>query len=758
MTIFNHILGFPRIGFKRELKIAQEMYWSKKISKSELKKIGKKIRIKNLKTQKKMGVDYLSVGDFSWYDHVLSTSMMLGNIPKRFLNYNDKINIDTLFYIARGVSIDKKSTNPSEMTKWFNTNYHYIVPEFTKDSVFSFSWKQLLNEVDEALLISKNIKPIILGPMTYLWLGKTYEKKFNRLDLLDNILKVYKKILFSLKSKGIQWVQIDEPILSIDLSLEWKKKFLYSYNYLYGNMKLLLATYFGNVSHNLDIIKNLSVQGIHLDLVSSKYNLLDLHKNFSQDQVISLGVVNGRNIWKTDLLKYYFSIKKILKYRKNIWIGSSCSLIHVPVDIDQEKRIKTELTVLFSFAVQKCYELYLLTNALNTNKIDLLESWVLPLFSYNNVLKKEKDKNIKNKILDLNKNYYNRKNSYKVRYLKQKNKLKLPKLPITTIGSFPQTKKIRELRSKFRSKLISKKKYEEKIFKIIKYNITQQDNLDIDVLVHGEPERNDMVEYFGENLKGFLFTDYGWVQSYGSRCVKPPIIYSDILRTHPITLKWIKYAQSLTKKPVKGMLTGPVTILLWSFPREDISYQEIAKQIALALKEEICDLEKNGINIIQIDEPALREGLPLRNIDKKKYLFWAINSFKLSVSDVKDSTQIHTHMCYCEFNDIIQSISDLDADVITIETARSNMEILDCFKNFKYPNSIGPGFYDIHSPNIPRKKDIIKLIKKSIKIISIKKLWINPDCGLKTRTWLEVKQALKNLVLATKKIRSKMML
>ncbi|MCW5197399.1 5-methyltetrahydropteroyltriglutamate--homocysteine S-methyltransferase [Buchnera aphidicola] len=754
MTILNHILGFPRIGFKRELKIAQEMYWSKKISKSKLKEIGKKIRIKNLKKQKEMGLDFLSVGDFAWYDHVLSTSMMLGNIPKRFINSNNKIDIDTLFYIARGVSTDKKSTNPSEMTKWFNTNYHYIVPEFSKDSVFNFSWKQLLKEIDEALLIGKNVKPIILGPMSYLWLGKTYELNFNRFDLLDKILDVYKNIFSCLEKKGIKWIQIDEPILSLDLSSEYKKNFIYSYNYLKCNINILLTTYFGNISHNLDIIQKIPIQGIHLDLISGKYNFADLKKNFSKDLIISLGVINGKNIWKTDLIKYYFLIKKILKYRDNIWIGSSCSLIHVPVDIQQEKKIKTELKTLFSFAVQKCYELYLLSSALNKNKIDLLESWVLPLLSYNQIIKNNTNNNLKDKILSLKKKDYQRKNSYKIRYKKQKKKLNLPILPITTIGSFPQTQDLRKLRSNFRNKLINKKEYKKKIFKIIKYNILQQEKLNIDVLVHGEPERNDMVEYFGENLEGFLFTEYGWVQSYGSRCVKPPIIYSDISRSKPITLDWIKYAQSLTKKPVKGMLTGPVTILLWSFPREDISYKIIATQIALALKDEIYDLEKNGINIIQIDEPALREGLPLKNIDKQKYLSWAINSFKLSVSSVKDSTQIHTHMCYCEFNDIIQSISDLDADVITIETARSNMEILDCFKNFKYPNSVGPGFYDIHSPNIPQKNNIIKLIKKSMKIISINKLWINPDCGLKTRTWTEVNNALKNLVSATKKIRS----
>ncbi|CAL4317850.1 5-methyltetrahydropteroyltriglutamate--homocysteine methyltransferase [Buchnera aphidicola (Chaitophorus sp. 3695)] len=754
MTIFNHILGFPRIGFQRELKIAQEMYWSKKISKIKLKKIGKKIRIKNLKTQQKMGLDFLSVGDFSWYDHVLSTTMMLGNIPKRFMTSNNKIDIDTLFYIARGVSDHNNSTNPSEMTKWFNTNYHYIVPEFSTDSVFNFSWKQLLKEIDEALLIGKNIKPVILGPMSYLWLGKTYEVNFNRFDLLDKILHVYKIIFSCLKKKGIQWVQIDEPILSLDLSPVWKKNFILSYNYLKCNINILLTTYFGNISHNLDIIKEIPIKGIHLDLVSGNYNLSELKTNFSQDIVLSLGIVNGKNIWKTDLLKYYFLIKKILKYRDNIWIGSSCSLMHVPVDINQEKKMKTELKVLFSFAVQKCYELYLLSNALNINKTDLLESWILPLLSYNNIIKNNKNNDIQDKILNLKTKDYKRKNSYKIRYKKQKNKLNLPILPITTIGSFPQTKDLRDLRSSFKEKLITKKEYKKKIFKIIKYNIIEQEKLNIDVLVHGEPERNDMVEYFGENLEGFLFTDYGWVQSYGSRCVKPPIIYSDISRVSPITLDWIKYAQSLTKKPVKGMLTGPVTILLWSFPREDISHKTIATQISLALKDEIYDLEKNGINIIQIDEPALREGLPLRDIDKKKYLDWAINSFKLTVSDVKDSTQIHTHMCYCEFNDIIQSISDLDADVITIETARSNMEILACFKNFKYPNSIGPGFYDIHSPNIPKEIDIIKLIKKSMKIIPIKKLWINPDCGLKTRTWIEVKYALKNLVSATLKIRS----
>ncbi|CAL4317748.1 5-methyltetrahydropteroyltriglutamate--homocysteine S-methyltransferase [Buchnera aphidicola] len=751
MKIVNHILGFPRIGFKRELKFAQEDYWKKKISKSELKKIGFNIRKKNWMIQKKMGLQFLSVGDFSWYDHVLTTSMMLGNIPERFLN-NKKIDLDTLFHIARGVSVDRKPTFPSEMTKWFNTNYHYIVPEFSENSSFHFIWKQILDEIDEAKIYNRDIKPIILGPMSYLFLGKSNNEKFDRFDLLPKILPIYKKILQSISKKKISWIQIDEPILALDLSDQLKKKFLYSYQFLKSNLKILLTTYFGSIEHNFDIIDSIPIDGLHIDLIYGNYNLEKIHQKLSSKIVLSLGVINGRNIWKSDLVKYFNLINNFKKYRKKIWIGTSCSLLHVPLDLDQEENLNPIVKNYLSFAVQKCYELFLLSDSLNTNDKSLLESWILPLRSriYFN---KIKNKDIRNKLSNISNKDYQRKSHYDIRYEKQQKKFHLPILPTTTIGSFPQTEELRLLRAKFKKKILHKKLYEEKIFKIIKENIKIQESLDLDVLVHGEPERNDMVEYFAENLDGFVFTDYGWVQSYGSRCVKPPIISHDISYIKSITVSWIKYAQSLTKKPVKGMLTGPVTILLWSFPREDISRKLIAKQIALALREEIFELEKNDINIIQVDEPALREGLPLRNFEKEKYLNWAVNAFKLSVSSVKDTTQIHTHMCYCEFNDIMDAIVNLDADVITIENARSKMEILRFFKNFQYPNSIGPGFYDIHSPNIPTQENFIQLIKKSIKLISSKRLWINPDCGLKTRSWKEVKESLKNLVNATKKVR-----
>ncbi|NIG99174.1 MAG: 5-methyltetrahydropteroyltriglutamate--homocysteine S-methyltransferase [Buchnera aphidicola (Periphyllus acericola)] len=753
MNISNHILGFPRIGVNRELKKAQENYWNKKISQKELLKVGKKIRIYNLKKQKKMGLDFLSVGDFSWYDHVLTTSIMLGNIPKRFINENQKkIDIDTMFYIARGVSHNNKETFPSEMTKWFNTNYHYIVPEFNKFSSFNFNCSQLLIEIDEALLIGKKVKPVILGPMSYLWLGKVDSKNFNCLNLLPKLLNVYREIFKFFKKKNIKWVQIDEPILSLELSDFWKEKFIYSYKYLKGYTKKLLTTYFGNISHNLDVVNSIPIDGVHIDIIYGNYDLLTFNEILSDKILLSLGIINGKNIWKSDLLKYYNIIKNFKKIRKNIWIGTSCSLLHIPIDINKEKKMTDKLKSYFSFAVQKCYEVFLLTNALNTGNIDLIKSWIFPLYSKKNKLNFN-NKNLKKRLSLITEKDYKRCNEYRVRIKKQQKKLNLPIFPVTTIGSFPQTRDLRNLRLKFKENRINKTEYENNIFNIIKYNIKKQEELEIDVLVHGEPERNDMVEYFGEHLDGFLFTENGWVQSYGSRCVKPPIIIGDIFRSKKITIKWIKYAQSLTKKPVKGMLTGPITIFLWSFPREDLSYKIIIKQIALALKDEINDLEKNNINIIQIDEPALREGLPLNIKKRKKYLKTAINAFKLSVSSVKDTTQIHTHMCYCEFNDIIESITNLDADVITIEATRSRMDLLKCFKNFNYPNSIGPGFYDIHSPNIPTEEDILKLIYKSTKFIEVNKLWVNPDCGLKTRTWKESEKSLKNLVSAAKKMR-----
>ncbi|BGI51268.1 MAG: 5-methyltetrahydropteroyltriglutamate--homocysteine S-methyltransferase [Buchnera aphidicola (Ceratovacuna japonica)] len=749
MNIYSHILGFPRIGSMRELKFAQEKYWNNEIDISDLFSVGKNIRKNNLKIQKSSGLDFVCVGDFAWYDNVLNNSMMLGNIPKRYKNFNRKINIDTLFRIARGFSYKKNVLYPSEMTKWFNTNYHYIVPEFYENMSFKFTWKQILEELDEAIKLKfKKIKPILLGPISYLWLGKIVgKKKFSKLELLDKILPIYKNIFMEFENRKIDWVQIDEPILTLDISKKWLESFIYAYNYLNNkNLNILLTTYFGNIYHNINIIKNIPVSGIHIDYVNSKNDIKKIIKNISEEVCISLGVINGRNIWRSNLKKIYEEIYFIKKLRRKFFISSSCSLMHVPVDLSLENKIDKALIKKFSFAVQKCDEICLLVKSLKNSNKKIL---------YNNVFNNTKKK----KSLYENLYYYkkynlNRKNSYIIRRKKQNNNLKIPILPTTTIGSFPQTKEIRSVRLKFKENKIDLKKYNSKIKKYIIDVIRMQENLDLDVLVHGEPERNDMVEYFAQHLEGFVFTEFGWVQSYGSRCVKPPIIVDDIYRKYPITIKWIKYAQSNTTKLVKGILTGPITILLWSFCREDISTNIVVKQIAISLREEIKDIENIGIKIIQVDEPAFAEGLPLRKKFVEKYLCLAIDSFKLSTSVVRDETQIHTHMCYSDFKNIINAIVKLDVDVITIESSRSQLKLLDYFKNIKYINGIGPGVYDIHTTNIPNVNNIKNTIIKYIKKFNIKNLWINPDCGLKTRNWIEVKKSLKNMVKATKEVRN----
>ncbi|VFP80944.1 5-methyltetrahydropteroyltriglutamate--homocysteine methyltransferase [Buchnera aphidicola (Cinara kochiana kochiana)] len=759
MAIKNHILGFPRIGLHRELKFALESYWSKKITLNDLLAVGKKIRYSNWKYQADSGLDYVTVGDFAWYDHVLNISMMINNIPERHQINEQKINLDTLFRVARGSRLVNKNCSASEMTKWFNTNYHYIVPEFTLDQKFCFSWKQIIEETDEALALGYTVKPVLLGPLTYIWLGKVKGINFNKLDLLERIIPIYQEVLAELSKRKIEWIQIDEPILVLDISKEWKQAFIKTYQQIHivNTAKILLSTYFGDIHHNLDIVNILSIDGLHIDLIAGKYDLSQLHNYFNKKYLLSLGVINGRNIWKSDLLTWFTKLKSFMKFRNVFWISTSCSLLHVPLDLSLEDNLTDFVKSWFSFGMQKCLELSILSRVLN-GKLDIEEiyHWIKPINAYkssnivNNIV-------VQNRLLQISSDHMKRKNSFFVRSKVQKLNLNLPILPTTTIGSFPQTSDIRKLRLDYKNKKISQLDYEDSIKEYIKNNIIQQEKLGLDVLVHGEPERNDMVEYFSEYLEGFVFTQYGWVQSYGSRCVKPPIIVGDISRITPITVMWSKFAQKLTKKPIKAMLTGPVTILCWSFPREDISKENIAKQIALALRDEVLDLEHAGINIIQIDEPALREGLPLRKNNWNDYLSWAVKSFQLCSSGVKDKTQIHTHMCYCEFNDIMSAIVDLDVDVITVETSRSDMELLEFFKNFKYPNDIGPGVYDIHSPNIPTINWIEQLLMKAIEYIPIQQLWVNPDCGLKTRTWMETSLALQNMIQATINVRKKIL-
>lgn len=754
MTIRNHTLGFPRIGLDRELKKAQENYWAGKISQEELIAVGKALRARHWQQQADAGVDLLPVGDFAWYDQVLGTSLLLGNVPPRHRNEDGSLDLDTLFRVARGRAPTGKPVAASEMTKWFNTNYHYIVPEFQQGQSFTFAWKELLEEVDEALALGHKVKPVLLGPVTYLWLGKVKGPEFDRLTLLKDILPIYQQVISALKEKGIEWVQIDEPALVLDLPVEWQNAYQTAYQALTGQVKLLLTTYFDGISHHLDIIKNLPVNGLHVDISAGQDDLQHLHQALPKDWVLSLGAINGRNVWKADLSTRYQQVIA-LKNKRPLWIGTSCSLLHSPIDLNAETKLDDEVKSWFAFAVQKCEEVALLANALNAPDSEYDEQ----LAQYSAPIRQRQhstrvhNATVEARLQAIEAQDSERNSPYTQRAEVQRARFNLPLWPTTTIGSFPQTTEIRTVRLDFKKGRIDTAAYRTNISEHIKQAISEQENLGLDVLVHGEAERNDMVEYFGEHFDGYVFTQNGWVQSYGSRCVKPPVIIGDISRPAPITVDWATYAQSLTEKPVKGMLTGPVTILCWSFPREDVTRETIAKQIALALRDEVDDLQKAGIGIIQIDEPALREGLPLRRNEWQAYLNWAVDAFKLSAAIADDETQIHTHMCYCEFNDIMDSIAALDADVITIETSRSDMELLEAFEHFDYPNEIGPGVYDIHSPNVPNVEWIVGLLRKAQSRIPAERLWVNPDCGLKTRGWPETRAALANMVEAAKYLR-----
>ncbi|KLU14963.1 MULTISPECIES: 5-methyltetrahydropteroyltriglutamate--homocysteine S-methyltransferase [Xenorhabdus] len=755
MTVLNHTLGFPRIGLKRELKKAQESYWAGKISQQELLETGRELRARHWQQQKEAGVDLVPVGDFAWYDQVLTTSLLLGNVPPRHQNEGGNIDLDTLFRIARGRAPTGTPAAASEMTKWFNTNYHYIVPEFQEGQEFKLGWTQLLDEVDEALALGHNVKPVLLGPVTYLWLGKVKGKAFDRLSLLKDILPVYQQVLAELATRGIEWVQIDEPALVLELPEEWQAAFSTAYQALEGQVKLLLTTYFDSIGHNLETIKSLPVQGLHVDLVAGQDSLEHLDKSLPEDWLLSLGVINGRNVWRADLSEKYPLVAPLVG-KRNVWIGTSCSLLHSPIDLNDETGLDEEVKSWFAFALQKCAELSLLSQALNApegSKQADLDAYSAPVRARRSSTRVNNPA-VAGRIAAIKPQDSERHQVYPERAKLQRQRYNLPLWPTTTIGSFPQTTEIRSLRLDFKKGRVDSTHYRANISEHIKQAIQEQERLGLDVLVHGEAERNDMVEYFGEHFDGYVFTQNGWVQSYGSRCVKPPVIIGDISRPEAITVNWATYAQSLTDKPVKGMLTGPVTILCWSFPREDISRETIAKQIALALRDEVDDLQKAGIGIIQIDEPALREGLPLRREEWQEYLEWAVDAFKLSAAIAQDDTQIHTHMCYCEFNDIMPSIAALDADVITIETSRSDMELLDSFEDFSYPNEIGPGVYDIHSPNVPSVEWIESLLRKAADRIPVERLWVNPDCGLKTRGWTETRQALANMVEAATRLRS----
>ena len=769
MLITNN-LGYPRVGPFRELKKANEAYWAKKISAEELLQAAKSIRENNWKLQKENGINLIPSNDFSFYDQVLDLSLTVGAIPARYTSLLNKIdrkyNLDLYFAMARGFQEGGVDVTAMEMTKWFDTNYHYIVPEFTKNQEFKLTSEKFLNEYNEAKSLGIDTKPVLIGPITYLLLGKEKEAGFDRIDLIDRLLPVYEEILGQLAAAGAQYVQIDEPFLALDIDAKVKGLYATVFEKLNAaakGIKLVVATYFEALRDNEDIAVNLPVHALHLDLVRGENQLNTVLSKVPASLTLSLGVVEGRNIWKNDYEKSLAKIKQAVDAlgKDRVWIAPSSSLLHVPFDLDNEhneESLPAKVKNWLAFAKQKLAEVKDLAvladgdvdaetaKRFEANKAAAESRRTSPL-----IHKPE----VKERVNNITDDDAKRTSTFSARKAAQQAKFGLPAFATTTIGSFPQTKDVRKWRADLKKGAISQEQYDKEIAEETERTIRLQEELDIDVLVHGEFERNDMVEYFGEQLAGYAFSQNGWVQSYGSRCVKPPIIYGDVYRPEDMTVRWSAYAQSLTDRPVKGMLTGPVTILQWSFVRNDQPRSTTTYQIALAILDEVQALEKAGIKIIQIDEPAIREGLPLRKSDQQDYLNWAVRAFRVSSSNVDDDTQIHTHMCYSEFNDIIQDIAAMDADVITIETSRSQMELLDAFAGeFKYPNDIGPGVYDIHSPRVPSTEEMVELLRKAKAVVPAEQLWVNPDCGLKTRAWPETKAALESMVEAAKILRA----
>lgn len=751
-----HLAGFPRIGAKRELKFLVEQFWKNEIDDAALQAGARELRQKHWLLQKGAGLDISPVGDFSLYDHVLDAQVLVGAIPRRFGFDAANLSSAQYFQLARG----NRSQHAIEMTKWFDSNYHYLVPEWHADTAFAANPAPLLTQIAEAQALGIKAKPVLIGPLTLLWLGKCKGSAFDRLSLLPVLLQTYQDLLAALNAAKVDWVQLDEPILALDLPAEWLAAFAPAYEQLAASpLKLLLATYFGDVSAHAQWLKALPVAGLHLDLVRAPQQLAAFSQGWPQGKVLSAGVIDGRNIWRADLSALLARAEALREQLgESLWLAPSCSLLHSPFDLAQEIKLDVDLKSWLAFAVQKVNELKLLKRGLTQGRAAIANELAASDFvrqqraSSPRIHRAE----VAQRLAALPADSDRRASPYAQRAKAQAAWLQLPLLPTTTIGSFPQTKEIRAARAAFKRGEIAAADYEAAMQAEIELVIRKQEQLDIDVLVHGEAERNDMVEYFGEQLAGFAFTEYGWVQSYGSRCVKPPLIYGDVARPAPMTVAWSAYAQSLSQRPVKGMLTGPVTILQWSFVRDDLPRSAVCQQIALAINDEVLDLENAGIKVIQIDEPAVREGLPLKRADWDAYLAWAGEAFRLSCAKVDDSTQIHTHMCYSEFGDILPAIAALDADVITIETSRSDMELLRDFGSFRYPNEIGPGVYDIHSPRLPTEAELEKLLLKALQVIPAERLWVNPDCGLKTRGWPETEAALQAMVNVTKRLRAKL--
>ena len=751
-----HLSGYPRVGAKRELKFAVEAFWKGAKSEAELRQTAADIRQKNWATQIAAGADLLPVGDFSYYDHVLDTLCALGAIPARFGFDADKLTLSQYFELARG----NASQVAMEMTKWFDTNYHYIVPEWHQNTSFKANAASLIAQIEEAKATGHDIKPTLVGPLTLLWLGKEKDAGHNRLELLPRLLPEYQKLLRELANAGVDWIQIDEPILAVDIAREWLDAFAPTYQELaITGTRIIIGTYFGSVAEHINLLKNLPVNGVHIDCVRAPEQLAEFANAWPENKVLSVGLIDGRNVWRANLREVIELLAPVAtQLGNNLWIAPSCSLLHSPQDLNVEEKLNPEIKNWLAFAAQKLQELGIIKQALAHGKDSVQEALAASdaAAAGRKTSKLIHNDKVAQRVASLREHADQRHSPFAQRIEKQQQWMNLPLLPTTTIGSFPQTQEIRQARAAFKKGELSAADYEAAMKKDIAYCVEQQEQLDIDVLVHGEAERNDMVEYFGEQLDGYCFTQYGWVQSYGSRCVKPPIIFGDVARPKAMTVAWSSYAQSLTKRPMKGMLTGPVTMMKWSFVRNDVPLSLVCKQIALALNDEVLDLEKAGIRVIQIDEPAIREALPLKRAQWDEYLAWACESFRLTSTDADDSTQIHTHMCYSEFNDILPAIASMDADVITIETSRSDMELLDAFVKFSYPNDIGPGVYDIHSPRVPTEAEVEHLLRKALKVIDQRRLWVNPDCGLKTRGWPETKAALEVMVNVTKKLRAEL--
>lgn len=749
-----HILGFPRIGTRRELKSALEAHWSGKLDEAGLQRTGQELRARHWQLQRAAGLDLVTVGDFAWYDHLHTVTALFSAAPARF-GLGGRVDLAGYFAMARGTAEQPALA----MKKWFDTNYHYLVPEIGPYTRFSLNRDWLLPDVREALALGHKVKVVLPGPLTWLWLAAS-EPDFDKLKLLSLLLNGYFVLLAELKALGVQWLQIDEPILALDLPPAWLAALPVVYRELASaGPSILLATYFGSVAQHAPLLKELPIAGLHLDLARAPQQLDAFLADWPQDKVLSLGVIDGRNLWRTDLapaLAKLSKVKAILGER--LWVSASCSLLHVPTDLTHEHKLKPELKRWMAFATHKLDEVALLKRALEDGDDAIRDALQTSTEAAQTrrlattTLRPE----IRARVAALSEADARRRAPFASRIVQQQAVLNLPPLPTTTIGSFPQTAEIRAARAAFKAGKLGELEYQQAMQAEIRYAVEQQEALGLDVLVHGEAERNDMVEYFGEQLDGYCFTENGWVQSYGSRCVKPPVIYGDVARPRAMTVEWARYAQSLTDKPMKGMLSGPITMLFWSFVRDDLPRREVALQLALALRDEVCDLEAAGIKVIQIDEPAIREGLPLKKADWPVYLDWAVRAFRVCASGVRDDTQIHTHMCYSEFNDILPAIAAMDADVITIETSRSRMKLLDAFAEFRYPNDIGPGLYDIHSPRVPSAGEMKTLLDRALSVVPAERLWVNPDCGLKTRAWPETEAALRLMVSTAREAREKL--